>query len=44
MFIMLEEHYLTDKYSTNLFAIVIALVLLHKRLDDEENILSIKKS
>jgi O-antigen ligase len=44
MFIMLGEHYLTDKYSTNLFAIVIALVLLHKRLDEEENILSIKKS
>lgn len=33
MIIMLGEHYLTDKYSTNLFAIIVALTLLYKKLD-----------
>lgn len=42
IFLMLGEHYLMDKYSTNLLAVVVALSMLYKRLDSEESILATK--
>jgi len=35
LILMLAEHYLTDKFSTNLFAIMVSLILLYRKREDE---------